>query len=806
MTRVGPSRTIATLVLFLLPTIAACDVDPFCLDCVERDGGVVDGDARVDAGILMAPDAAIDAFRPPVDAFSLPDGCALGAPELCNNFDDDCDGEIDEGYDLTTDRRNCGECGHVCAPPNAFATCEDGRCVMGDCATGYHDLDHDPSNGCEYRCTVTADHETACDRRDEDCDGLIDEDFDLMTDVNNCGVCGRNCRAIHGVASCAAGVCGLERCEDGYYDLDGLIGNGCEYRCTPADPAVEVCNGRDDDCDGEIDEGDPGGGARCGSDVGACEFGTNHCVAGRITCTGGVSASTELCNGLDDDCDGVVDQGNPEGGRTCGSTVGACIPGRERCVSGRLECQGGVVATPELCNGIDDDCDGVVDQGNPEGGGTCGSSVGTCREGTLQCSGGGLVCAGSVGPTLDVCDGLDNDCDGTPDQTFDLANDPRNCGVCGRTCSYPNAIAGCSAGACTLVVCRPGYVNLDHNDANGCEYACTPSGTEACNGVDDDCDGMIDEGVTPPANFCNPNGVCAGTVARCAGTMGFVCDYPDTYQVTETRCDNLDNDCDGLVDEAFPTKGNACNNGGIGACRRDGTLVCNAAMTGVECNAPTGIAPGTEVCNGLDDDCDGVIDDSPRTNWVAFNLSPGVTRWIFQYEASRPNASASSAGTMTHVACSEPNRIPWSTVTPVQAQAACTALGARLCTEAEWQRACQTAATPACVYAYGASCGTYSAMTCNGRDYSATSDAVIPTGTAVNCYANWGTAATRIFDMTGNLQEWTAQRGSTGVYGIRGGSYNDIQGGLTCTYAFEAAGAGAAMPNTGFRCCRDTAP
>jgi formylglycine-generating enzyme required for sulfatase activity len=96
-------------------------------------------------------------------------------------------------------------------------------------------------------------------------------------------------------------------------------------------------------------------------------------------------------------------------------------------------------------------------------------------------------------------------------------------------------------------------------------------------------------------------------------------------------------------------------------------------------------------------------------------------------------------------------------------------------------------------------------MTCNGRDYAAASDAVIATGAATSCFANWGTAATRIFDMSGNLQEWTAPR-TAGINPMRGGSFNDIAGGLTCQYSFEVGGNTVAVPNTGFRCCRDTMP
>jgi len=92
--------------------------------------------------------------------------------------------------------------------------------------------------------------------------------------------------------------------------------------------------------------------------------------------------------------------------------------------------------------------------------------------------------------------------------------------MCGRTCSFMNAVAGCTMGSCTLVACRPGFVDLNANPADGCEYGCTFSGTEACNGVDDDCDGTIDDGATPPANLCSPNGVSMGTMARRRGANG----------------------------------------------------------------------------------------------------------------------------------------------------------------------------------------------------------------------------------------------------------------------------------------------
>ncbi len=75
-------------------------------------------------------------------------------------------------------------------------------------------------------------------------------------------------------------------------------------------------------------------------------------------------------------------------------------------------------------------------------------------------------------------------------------------------------------------------------------------------------------------------------------------------------CNNLDDDCDTRVDEDFPEKGNACNDGELGACLGTGTLVCNGAGTGLSCMITNpGATPMPEVCNGLDDNCNGAIDE-----------------------------------------------------------------------------------------------------------------------------------------------------------------------------------------------------
>ncbi len=1013
-----------SLALALASVAPGCNVDPYCFDCVETPDGI---DGGVDASI---GEGGVDTGRPrdagpPTDSGPPPpDGCTPGLTESCNGADDDCDMLIDEGIDTRTSLDHCGGCGMTCSPAHAFGECRDGMCLVASCDVGYYDLDGRPDNGCEYRCVLTDPDDVRCDLRDNDCDGRVDEDVVLDSDPANCGSCGRTCRFSHAMGACTAGACVLGDCDPGFVDADGNPANGCEYTCIPATPPTETCNLRDDDCDARIDEGDPGGGATCGIDTGECATGIEQCVGGAISCVGGTSPTVELCNGLDDDCDSRSDEANPEGGRTCGSGVGVCAPGREvctagalvctgavgpvaetcngldddcdsrldegdpggggtcgvgvgvctlgalhcrggviacegavggttescngldddcdgrtdegnpggggscgtdigactsgtractggalvctggtgpvaetcdsidndcdtrvdegnpgggascgsstgecragarSCVGGALVCMGGVGPSTETCNGRDDDCDGMTDEGNPGGGASCGSAVGTCRLGTRTCSGGALTCVGGTGPvaetcdaldndcdtridegnpgggascgssvgqctagtrtcsggtltctggtgpTLEVCDTRDNDCDGATDEGFMLMTDISNCGMCGRVCSFPNALPRCTMGSCGILACQTGFYDLDGNPMNGCEYACSFAGAEACNGNDDDCDGRTDETLTPPATFCNPNGVCAGTAPTCSGAGGWVCNYPASYQSPETRCDGADNDCDGRTDEAYPLLGTSCNNGEAGACRRNGMFVCNAMQSGVVCNALPSGGGTAETCNGIDDDCDTRLDESAPGSWVQFT-SGGANRWIMAYEASRPNSTAMSAGTMSHRVCSEPSRMPWTQVTYAQAQTACGTVGGRLCTETEWQDACRST-SGSCRWSYASSCSTYSATTCNGNDFDPIpgppdDDVVLPTGSMPMCYANWGSATRRVFDMSGNVEEW-AERRSAGVNPIRGGSMNDTAGGLECTFNFVVAGDTFQTPTVGFRCCRTSAP
>jgi len=922
------------LVIMFLALGAACTVNPYNLASNDGDGGR-DGGGNGDGG--NDGDGGIDA---PTDA--PPDANCVPTPEVCDSADNDCDGMMDEGFNLTADPNNCGQCGMRCQYPNAFGVCSNSQCSQGACQPGWNDT-VPGTDGCEYFCIPTNGGVEVCDNRDNDCDTRMDEDFNLATDVNNCGSCGNVCNLLHATEECVNSACEVAMCDPGFHDINPAV-PGCEYQCTPTNGGVETCDGVDNNCDGVVDDGNPGGGQPCGTDVGECSAGTFQCSNGVLFCVGSTGGSPEVCDNEDDDCDGVVDDGfdkmndpqycggctpcnlpfaiegcsmgvctiaacdfgrHDEDGNPANGCEYACIPtGAEVCDMADNDCDGdideginttndvnncgscGNVCTfanasatcanstcqlgtcnpnfynidnnpangceygcilsnggVEACDQFDNDCDGIVNDGNPGSGAQCGTNVGACEFGQTQCVGGQLVCPNDIEPVAETCNNIDDDCDNVVDDGFDKMNDVRYCNNCAG-CSLNNAIAGCSMGGCTVAGCLAGWVDLDGMPGNGCEYQCTPSGQEVCDGRDNDCDGLLDQAdpsILVPGNFCRQLGECAGTTPTCAGMAGWDCVYTDPDVETqangdpvaeETLCDGKDNDCDGGADEVYPLKNTACAEDGtfgttrkLGICRGTGSLVCNASMNGLRCNVTmAGALPTNETCNNRDDDCDGHLDEpytaSGFTGVQDTLVGPitinGNPVRMYRYEASRPDATGATAGFVETRACSTVSpapRLPWAGGDLNEVRTACQRAGMRLCrvtrngagavTSDEWGRFCEGAANN--TYPYG---NTYSPTACNGSDYDpvpggVNEDLAIPSGTLATCQS-----ADLARDQSGNLKEWVDDvRTVSGqmVYTLRGGSYDNHSAGLTCDFDLTVVPTTYTFANTGFRCCSSCA-
>jgi hypothetical protein len=431
---------------------------------------------------------------------------------------------------------------------------------------------------------------------------------------------------------------------------------------------------------------------------------------------------------------------------------------------------------------------------------------------------------------VETCDGLDNNCNGMVDEGFDFQNDIDNCGTCNHRCFYPFAKASCVMGTCQQGACLDGFYDRDPN-VPGCETACqkTNGGVEICDGLDNDCNGMIDDNVQAATITCKSMGVCAGTTPTCTGQGGWVCKYTSpSYQDLEDTakgCDGLDNDCDGKTDEAFQI-GGACAVG-TGPCAGTGVWACNAQKTDHTCVGSMK-TPGVEVCNGKDDDCDGEVDEldsvSNRTadDKVVYVAAQNVT--MFVYEATRYDATGTDHGfDSTRRPCSVPGKQPWTNVTKEEAEAACEKIGKpgdgwRLCTVSEWYDVCNGANNT--TFPYG---NTYNGTICNGYDYTAAMSkpaATLPTGAASTCISDQsGVSGDEFYDMSGNVKEWVItgapSTSGTGPYELRGGAY-DIASfvdnsvtpavtrapGLQCDASTPAPSVAVRLPSVGFRCCR----
>ena len=369
------------------------------------------------------------------------------------------------------------------------------ECGCGGTQTRYTLCD----GGCSawYPCSV-ADTETDCnDGFDNDCDQLVD---------------------------CADTDCGQQAyCIDSDSDTFPLSVD-CDDSDSGINPvADELCDGLDNNCDGTVDEGcDCIAGQRkeCGSGVGECEKGTQLCQPdGTWGECDGIGPSEEICDGLDNNCDGIADEGCDciDGTRRqCGSDVGVCKKGEEICVNGVWSaCEGAVNPVDEICgNSLDDNCDGNVDE--------------TCPNDTALSEEQPYALEDLEGEKVTGKKNISY----TPLRKISSASPEKKC----------IDMDGDSFG----IDCPAGF-DCDDEDA-----AVFPGAEEICNNKDDNCNSIVDEYLTRRCGTTD-TGVCTFGTERCVGGVWTGCDA--VFPLEEICGNGLDDDCDGQADDGCTAYG-----------------------------------------------------------------------------------------------------------------------------------------------------------------------------------------------------------------------------------------------------------
>ena len=475
------------------------DGTPDCLSADDDGDGVVDGDDNCPldfnpdqenfdsdgAGDVCDLDDDNDGSLDEDDCEPFDDTAFPGGLEVCDGVDNDCNGEVDDGFpDHDLDGAN-----------DCLEEDDDGDQVI------------DQDDNCPFVAN------SGQENNDDDAEGDacdIDDDNDTIPDLVD------NCPFLASANVSDFDVDGLgDDCDDDD-DNDGFVDS---EDCGILDPqvypgATEVCNGLDDDCDHEPDNG--AGGAPCAieNDFGECA-GVELCIQGELFCDAAVPA-TEDCDDIDNNCDGQVDEGT--GGELCKLTneFGSCVA-EFQCLEGALQCVGTEPAA-EICDGVDNDCNEEVDDGL----GTTACGLGPCEHTVDNCvDGAEQVCDPMEGAEEEVCDGGDNNCDGNIDEEL------------GTT--------GCGLGICehTVENCVDGQVQL-----------CDPlegEVEEQCDQLDNNCNGAVDEGLSGfLCDNTNEHGTCKGNTLCQDGALSCVGQVPEAE-----ICDGLDNNCSGAADEGF---------------------------------------------------------------------------------------------------------------------------------------------------------------------------------------------------------------------------------------------------------------
>ena len=588
---------------------------------------------------------------------------------------------------------DCDDSSTAYNPGATEADCADPNDYNCDGSTGYADADGDGFAACQECDDGNAANNPngveLCDGADNNCDGAVDEDSaadasmwyaDVDTDT-------------YGDPNSSWMACNQPT---GYVadwsDCDDTMG-----MINPA--ATELCDGWDNNCDGSTDDSSAADASMWYADADEDSYGDANDMWAACTQPEGYvadwsdcddtmgminPAATEMCDGWDNNCDGATDDssaidqstwymdGDNDSYGDAGVMMMACdqptgyVADWSDCNDADTDVNPGAT---ELCDGIDNNCDGDTDESSAadasmwymdmdeDGYGdpaamtmNCTQPIGYVSDWT-DCNDAN----GEVSPeATEYCNSIDDNCDGTTDE---------NSAADASTWYADSDRDGYGNGAMTSVACTAptGYV-ADMSDCDDSARSINPGASEYCNGSDDDCDGSTDESSAVDAAtwYADNDGDTYGDPSvsgpSCTQPGGAVSNGNDCNDGnaainpagTEV-CDSADNNCDGTIDEdsavGAPTWYQDSDNDGYGNANRS-RPACSQPTGSVsdstDCNdSNNAVSPGaTEVCNGVDDNCDGSIDPAS---------SSGAPTWYLDNDQDGyGNASRST------VACSAP--------------------------------------------------------------------------------------------------------------------------------------------------------
>jgi hypothetical protein len=458
----------------------------------------------------------------------------------------------------------------LCRPCTTDAEC--GAINPGAICVGYGDTGSFCGGGCAsngdcpggYACEVAQGQKGSgkqCVRKGDVCGCSVNATLDGAETV---------CHSSNDAGSCG----GTRKC--GVSDLTA---------CSAKTPASELCNGVDDNCDGQTDNNasdcqvfySDGDGDGFGSGAGSacmCVKPAGNSVSKSGDCDDKAAAvnpiAKEVCDNLDNNCDGATDEGcDDDGDGWC--DIGVIVVGEPLvCPQGKKDCDDSNAAIhpgqSEVCgNGVDDDCDGQTDKGSTladcvlfyidADGDGLGAGAGVCL-----CAASGGYSAQTAGDCDDatfaihpggkeVCNGKDDDCNGIKDPS----------GSVGCVAYYPDgdgdgdglsAVSGCLCGPSTPLVVSVG------GDCNDGDIGVHPGATESCNGIGDDCNGLTDDGVGSlwyADTDGDGYGVVSPTTVACSKPGGYAANSTDCNDgsaaihpgASDSTCDGVDQDCSG---------------------------------------------------------------------------------------------------------------------------------------------------------------------------------------------------------------------------------------------------------------------